>query len=215
MDGDVRMEVRAVQLVIHSNPRKVARIAALTCVAVFAFTGAAFASCPSQPVTTPFSNWGDTNSYFPVPGGSFEGTADDVGWNLNNASLTAGNEPFNVNSPGDSQSLTIDGGGTATSPYFCVDNTMQSLRFIAQQLDPGSDLQVVALVKTWSGIRTVQVGDLADGSFSSWAPTDPMDGGAGQLPADRTVDVALQFSVPGSSGSWQIDDVFVDPYRSG
>jgi hypothetical protein len=209
------MEVKAVPLVIQSHLRKVARIAALTCVAVFGFTGAAFASCPSQPVSTPFSHWGDTNNYFLVPGGSFEGTADDVGWDLHNASLTAGNEPFNVNGPNDAASLTIGAGGTATSPYFCVDNTMQSLRFIAQQVDPGSDLQVVALVKTWSGPHAVPVGDLADGSITSWAPTDPMDGGAGQLPTNRTIQVALQFSVPGGSGSWQLDEVFVDPYRSG
>jgi hypothetical protein len=187
----------------------------LTCVAVFAFTGAAFAACPSQPVTNPFTQWGDTNNYFLVPGGSFEGTTDDVGWNLNNASLTSGNEPFNLNSSSDSQSLTIDAGGTATSPFFCVDSTMQGMRFVAQQVDSGSDLQVVALVKTWRGIRTFPLGDLADGSFASWAPTDSMDGGAGQLPAGRTIQVALQFSVPGGSGSWQMDDVFVDPYRSG
>jgi hypothetical protein len=166
-------------------------------------------------MSNPFSQWGDTNSYFLVPGGSFEGTTDDVGWNLNNASLTPGNEPFDLNSSGDSQSLTIDAGGTATSPFFCVDSTMQGLRFVAQQLDAGSDLQVVALVKMWRGFWTVPVGNLADGSMSSWAPTDPMDGGAGSLPSNRTLQVALQFSVPASSGSWQIDDVFVDPHRSG
>jgi hypothetical protein len=27
--------------------------------------------------------------------------------------------------------------------------------------------------------------------------------------------VALRFRAPVSSGSWQIDDIYVDPYRSG
>ena len=42
-----------------------------------------------------------------------------------------------MNGSGDGQSLTIAGGGSATSPYFCVDNTMTSLRFFAQQVGAG------------------------------------------------------------------------------
>jgi hypothetical protein len=201
---------------IHPRLRAgVLRIAALTCVGVFASTGVAFASCPAQSLSTPFSQWGDTNSYFLVPGGSFEGTSDQVGWTLSGANLTAGNEPFYVDGSGDSQSLTISGGGSATSPYFCVDNTMSSLRFFAQEATAGSDLQVQALVQTPSGSKTVQVADLADGSMSSWAPSDPITGDTSPLQNGATVMVALQFSVPQATGSWQLDDVYVDPYRSG
>ncbi len=190
------------------------RIAALTCVVVFASTGVAFASCPSQPVTTPFTQWGDSSSYFLVPGGSFEGTPDQVGWTLSGASLTPGNEPFYVDASGDSQSLTIAAGGSATSPYFCVDNTMSNLRFFAQEATAGSDLQVQVLVQTPNGVQTYPIADLADGSISSWAPTNPI-GDAGNLPDGETWSVALEFSVPQSAGSWQIDDVYLDPYRSG
>ena len=201
---------------IHSRLRACfLRIAALTCVGVFASAGLALADCPDQSLSTPFAQWGDTNNYFLIPGGSFEGTADQVGWDLNGASLTAGNEPFYVNSSGDSQSLTISAGGSATSPFFCVDNTMSSLRFFAQEATPGSDLQVQALVQTQNGTQTVPVADLADGSMSSWAPTDPIAGDTSSLENGDTVQVALEFSVPQSAGSWQIDDLYVDPYRSG
>ena len=138
---------------------------------VLAAPGIAFASCPTQPVTTPFSQWGDNNSYFLVPGGSFEGTADQVGWTLSGASLTQGNEPFYVNDSSDSQSLTISGGGSATSPFFCVDNTMGSLRFFAQEAAPGGGLHVRALVQTDDGVQTVPIARLLDGSMPSWAPT--------------------------------------------
>jgi hypothetical protein len=192
----------------------VCRLAGLTCLAVLASTGVAFASCPAQTVTTPFTQWGDSNSYFLVPGGNFEGTPDQVGWTLSSASLTPGNEPFYVDGSGDSQSLTISAGGTATSPYFCVDDTMSDLRFFAQETTAGSDLQVQALVQTPNGVQAVPVEDLADGSMSSWAPTQPV-GDTSSLPDGDTLQVALEFSVPQSSGSWQIDDVYVDPYRSG
>jgi hypothetical protein len=195
--------------------RAIFAVAALTCLGVFASTGAAFASCPTQPVSTPFSQWGDSNDYFLVPGGSFEGTAAQVGWTLSNASLTSGNEPFNVNDPGDQQSLTINGGGSATSPYFCVDDTMSGLRLFAQQAGAGTDLYVKALVQNSDGsVTVVPVADLADGSMATWAPTDPL-GGSGHLPTGSSVMVALRFRAPASSGSWQVDDIYVDPYRSG
>ena len=202
--------------VIHRRLRRaIFSVASLTCVAMFASTGVALASCPTQPVSNPFSQWGDSNDYFLVPGGSFEGTSDQVGWTLSNASLTTGNEPFNVNDPGDQQSLTINGGGSATSPYFCVDDTMSSLRFFAQQAGGGTNLRVKALVQNADGsVTAVPVADLADGSMPAWAPTDPL-GGSGHLPAGTSVMVALRFRAPISSGSWQIDDIYVDPYRSG
>ena len=71
-------------LVIHPRVRKtIGRIAALTCVAVFVSSGAAFAAqCPTQSAKQKFSKWGDSSSYFLVPGGSFEGTPAQVGWTL-------------------------------------------------------------------------------------------------------------------------------------
>lgn len=201
---------------IHSRVGAVvSRIAGLTCVGLLASTGVALASCPAQSLSTPFSQWGDTNNYFLLPGGSFEGTSDQVGWTLSGASLTPGNEPFYVDGSGDSQSLTIPGGGSATSPWFCVDNTMPDLRFFAQEATAGSALEVQALVQTPNGVRTVQVADLADGSMSSWAPTQPITGNTGSIPNGVTLSVALEFSVPQSTGSWELDDLYVDPYRSG
>ena len=199
----------------RSPLRVLRRVAALAFVGVLAVPGIALASCPTQPVSTPFSQWGDNNNYFLVPGGSFEGTADQVGWTLSGASLTQGNEPFYVGSSSDSQSLTISGGGSAISPFFCVDNTMGSFRFIAQQIEAGGGLHVYALVQTADGVQTVPVARLFDGSMPSWAPTQPITGDTQDLSDDQTLQVALEFSVHASAASWQIDDVYVDPYRSG
>ena len=203
-------------LVIHPRARTaLGRTLAVTCGVFFAGAGAAFASCAPQPLSTPFSQWGDTNSYFLVPGGSFEGTADQVGWTLDNASLTAGNEPFNVGSPSDDQSLTIDAGGSATSPYFCVDDSMSDLRLFAEQVTAGSDLQVTALVQTPGGTDSVPIADLADGSMPNWAPTQPITGDTSSIPDGDSVMAAVQFTVPASAGAWQLDDVYVDPWKSG
>ena len=203
-------------LVIHPRILKaVRRIAGLTCLVVLAGAGTALANCPVAPASTPFSQWGDSGTYFLAPGGSFEGTAAQVGWTLSNASLTAGNEPFNVNGGNDQQSLTINAGGSAVSPYFCVDNTMSSLRLFARQIAGGNDLRVAALVQTANGVAAYHLGDLADGTMSSWAPSAPITADTSSLADGSTIMVALRFRVPPGAGTWQIDDVLVDPYRAG
>jgi hypothetical protein len=211
------MEVQPLSTLARSRLRvAIARIAALALFGLLAIPGLAFASCPASPVTTPFAQWGDSGNYFLLPGGSFEGTAEQVGWALSGASLAPGNEPFYVNDSGDTQSLTIDGGGSATSPFFCVDNTMTSLRFFAQQTAAGAGLRVRALVQsTDGGVTSVPVARLFDGSMSDWAPTDVIPGDTSSLSDDQTLMVALQFTVRPSAASWQIDDLYVDPYRSG
>ena len=202
-------------LVIHPRVRKtVGRIAALTCAAVFVSSGAALAAeCPSQTGKQKFAKWGDHASYVLVPGGSFEGTPAQVGWTLSNATLTPGNEPFHLNSATDNQSLLINGSGSATSPVFCVDSTMPSLRVFVRQTMAGSDLKVQGLVQTPRSPFAFTVADLADGSEPGWAAvqiTVPTN----RIPKGLSIPAALRFVVPGG-GSWQLDDVYVDPYRAG
>lgn len=129
--------------------------------------------------------------------------------------MTPGNEPFYVNSPTDSQSLTISGGGVATSPVFCLDNTMSALQFFAQEDQMGSDLQVNLVVWRWWHLVTIPIADLADGSISSWAPSSPISLPTGNIPNGVSINAELQFVVPDGQASWQIDDAYVDPYRSG
>ena len=70
----------ALSTFVRSRVRVVARrVMALACLGLFAAPGVAFASCPAQAVSTPFSHWGDANRYFPLPGGSFEGSAGQLG----------------------------------------------------------------------------------------------------------------------------------------
>jgi hypothetical protein len=205
----------SVPLVIHPRVRKtVGRIAALTCVAVFVSSGAAFAAqCPTQSAKQKFSGWGDNSDYFLVSGGSFEGTPAQVGWTLSGATLTSGNEPFHLNSATDDQSLVIGGGGSATSPAFCVDSTMPSFRFFVRQTAPGSDLKVQGIVQTPHGPLSLTLADLPNGSLTSWTAVQ-ITVETNRIPKGFSIAGALRFVVP-ASGNWQIDDVYVDPYRAG
>lgn len=231
--------------VSHPRIRKFAAgITALTAVLLASAGAASAATCQTQPTSTPFAQWGTTSSYFLAPGGSFEGSAPQVGWTLTNASLTPGNEPWHVNSPTDNQSLTINAGGSATSPYFCVDTSMPYFGFFARQVNPGGSLEA-QLVQQSAGGAPVPVGppvpvglaapggwgapaastasaltttvdSLSDGSTPNWTPVPSVQLASElSIAAGQSSQVAIRFSVPGATTSWQIDDVYIDPFRAG
>ena len=203
-------------LVIHPRVRKtVGRIAALTCVAVFVSSGAAFAAqCPTQSAKQKFSKWGDGSDYFLVPGGSFEGTPAEVGWTLSGATLTPGNEPFHINGATDDQSLLIErrwqrhvtgvlrGQHHAELPVL---RTPDRARLGSQAPGCRSDPARPALDDPRRSPRRLAA--VLDRRCRS--PSRP----TGSPRAPRS-SAAMRFLVSGS-GSWQIDDVYVDPYRAG
>ena len=199
-----------------STARRVAAgVAILTGLGLCATTGIAMAAaCPVQASATPFAKWGDTSSYFLAPGGAFEGSASTLGWSLDNASLTIGNEPFRVHAAGDLQSLTIGAGGSATSPSMCLDRTMPYFQFFVRQVTPGSDLRVeLVIADGYAHWPPTTVTALANGSAPVWRPVGRVFLVSGMLPPGLSVDAGLRFEVPGGAGSWQIDDVHMDPYR--
>lgn len=205
--------------VIHPRVRKViTRLAAVTAFGVFASTGVAAANCVQQPTSQPFSQWGDTKSYFLLPGGAFEGGYLPSGWSFWNASPTLGNEPFHVHSAYDTWDVTLAPGGSAISPSFCMDATMPSFRFFAHQTVPGSALKVTLQVSSGTQLVTTltsTVSSLSDGSFPTWAPTGSLNlASLLNIGSSATLTGRLYFSVGTGFGQWQLDDVYVDPYRT-
>lgn len=197
--------------------KRLGRLVALTAAAMFVVPAAAFASsCPAQATTTPFAQWGDNGSYFLAPGGNFESPLAASGWMVNGAERTLGGEPFDVGIPSD-YSLTINGGGVAISPAFCIDDSMPYFRFFAHALGANGNLEVRLVVQTPTGsvsTPVTHVADLAASSMASWAPTSQLDLANGISIANGQTGVArLVFSVAGLS-PWRVDDIFVDPYRT-
>src|SRR5690242_9713299 len=71
------------------------------------------ADCPPQTLVQPFLKWHDHGSYFLAPGGDFEATP--AGWTLAGAAaVVSGNEPYQVNSSSDANSLSLPTGSAAT-----------------------------------------------------------------------------------------------------
>jgi hypothetical protein len=92
---------------------------------------------------------------------------------------------------------------------------MPSIRFFARELTAGSALEVQGVVPTSAGspAMTVTITQVPDGSMAVWGPVSPVVLLTASLPAGASVNGVLRFSVPGAVGAWQIDDIYVDPYR--
>jgi len=171
--------------------------------------------CGDETLTQPFAGFGDRANYKLVEGGSFESGA--TGWTLRRgAKVVSGNEPWKVGGSGHGKSLVLPAGSSAISAPSCVGLAEPTVRFFAKKnrapLLGISTLAVSVYVKTSLGLVVpVPVGVVLGNG--QWKPTPPMLIVANLLPllpGDRTP-VAFQFTPV--LGDWQIDDVYVDPWR--
>ena len=174
-------------------------------------------SCGSQAESQPFAPWGDFNSYTPVPGGNFEQGAS--GWLLSRgAAISSGNESFHVGRAGDSHSLSLSAGSSATSPGSCTSIYHPTVRlFVRNTGSSRSRLVVQALYPgLLGGVQSSTVGQVS--GSSSWGPSPAMtllvNNLLATLSLDQTV-IAFRFTPADSTGAWSIDDVYLDPYFRG
>ena len=206
--------------------RKIGRTVAAAVIATIA--SAAFAStanaglltesatdCVDGPITQPFRQFGDSANYKLLPGGSFE--AGTAAWQLSGgAKIVSGNETYKVGGAGDAKSLKMPAGSRAVSPLTCVGLAEPTLRLFAKRnsalLGLVSTMLVEVQVQTSLGLSLwlpVLPGDLGG---SSWHPTLPLPLLANILPLSQTDRTPVRFRFTPLLGSWQIDDVYVDPY---
>jgi hypothetical protein len=159
------------------------------------------APCTGRVLSQPFAPWGDSASYFPAAGGSFEGGAP--GWSLTGgASVQAGGNPFLSSG----SSLSLPAGSSATSPSICVDLGSPTMRAFSNAQSGYVAVSVLA-----AGL-TLPVGVIT--SRGSWQPTPifiMLANTLGILTPTGTTNVSFRFTAVG--GAARLDDVYVDPYR--
>jgi hypothetical protein len=168
------------------------------------------ASCGKAFIENPFSIFGDDRDYVLAPGGAFE--AKPEGWVLGrDTQLRSENEPWQVRSPSDEQSLRIREGESVTSSRMCVDLDYPTFRlFLARASGSEGQLQVDVIYPNAPGSPVETVGWLSVGQ--DWEVTDDipvLPELGGKLPGGRKV--AFRFTAIGADHL--IDDVYVDPKR--
>jgi hypothetical protein len=172
-------------------------------------------SCSARPTSTPFAPWGDQSSYFLMPGGGFESGAP--GWTLAGSNVVSGNESFFVNAKTDTHSLAIPTGARGVSPTVCVSMGQNTIRlFVKNPGVAGSVLHVQAFVQNpLTGLVLSTGADITGTAGPTvWAPSKPilipnlLGGVLG------TQNLTLMFTTTGTPATWNIDDVYVDPFKS-
>ncbi len=166
-------------------------------------------ACDNAALTQPFAPWGDTSQYKLVPGGSFE--TGSAGWTLaGGARIVGGSEPFGAAGSVGAASVQIPAGGSAQSPFTCVDAAYPTFRFFGRNQGLLSTMLVSVVYRLpLLGQVAVPVGAVA--LSGNWAPSLPMLTASvvtGAL-SKGTTQVALRFTA--LTGRSEIDDVFVDP----
>jgi hypothetical protein len=158
----------------------------------------------------PFAQFGDAHPYYAFQNNGFEsGTS---GWTLSGAATIArDNEPWNVGGGAGRNALQLGPGASATSPAFCINLFDPAGRGFARAVSATGGLQIQVIFHGLTGNLTgiFNVGTLSPGSFGSWAPTDRFSS-ALALPL-LTSSAQIRITNTGRQGSWEADDMFVDP----
>lgn len=164
-------------------------------------------------IAQPFLPWGDDSSYVLTPGGSFDGGA---AWTLSGgARVVAGNEPYYVHSRSDKRSLFLPSGSSAITPAMCFAPGDWHLRlFAVNHGSSSSGLHVTVVVRSLLGVLCILDGGTVS-STSTWQPSGQLQLALTNVTALLgTNAVAFRFTPTGSSAAWQIDDVYLDPFKS-
>jgi hypothetical protein len=165
-------------------------------------------TCPNQTLVQPFLPWLDPGRYVLLPNGSLESA---TGWQLaGGARIVSGNEPWKVNRATDTRSLYLPSGATALSTPLCVTLLHPTLRFFAKNPGSASATLKVEAITEILGIRvTAPIGLL---TASGWQPTVPL-AFLHNLASPVAGKVQFRFTALGQGGKFQIDDVYVDPFK--
>jgi hypothetical protein len=158
----------------------------------------------------PFAQFGDYNSYFPVPNHGLE--SGSTGWTMGpGASVGYGNEPWFVGGFG-SRSLVLRPGASALSPATCISLLDPYVRAFARSSGANNPLrmQVIFYGLTGNLLGLLNVSDQDPADFTEWSPTSSVPSllGAPLL----TTYFRVRFTSLASNGTWQVDDLYVDPW---
>jgi hypothetical protein len=191
----------------------VAAAAGLCLPAASAATGSTLSLLPSCGVKShPFTPWADPDAYCAFPNLGFE--SGRTGWTVTGTTaIAAANEPWHVSGPG-THALQLGPGATALSSPLPISLLDPWMRFFARSTGANGLLHVQVIFRGLLGNLTglLNVGTLSPSSYPSWQPTQRVSSLLALPLGTSSAQVLLTSQA--KSGSWQVDDVYLDPCAS-
>jgi hypothetical protein len=191
------------------RPRVSALIATMIACVVAASSPAtaSAASCSYTQVSDVFAPWDDPAAYTPFQGASFENGAS--GWSWGNGAKIVGSDSNTLLPSAGTHSVEVPGGGTARSPWMCVNSSTPSMRFFLHRVSGTGNLTVTGVVS--SGTNKVTTLTAISAASDTWQPS-PIVWFPSFLTASTT-GINVQFQFTADAGTvFRIDDVELDPY---
>ena len=156
----------------------------------------------------------DINYYTLLPGGSFESGTPP--WALSGgAAIVAGNETSYLNGKTDKRSLYLPAGGSAVTPTTCFALGDWHVRFMLKNVGSSTgavDVQVI-VPSLLGGLLTVLDGGTVKAG-GTWTPSPRVElllSNVTNLLGTKAV--AFRFTAVGRGAAYQLDDVYLDPWK--
>lgn len=205
-------------MLTHDSPARHIKLAGACLLALLALAGfsSSAQACPSAGAEPVFSPWGDKRNYVLAPNGGFE--SGTTGWSLaGGAKVVDGNESYYLHESSDSKSLSLPARSSAGSPPICMAIDTPVFRFMVRNSgDPASKLRIEARYKLLGLLRTNVVSDIVAGP--AWSPSRPISTVLGLSTIVGTLipsAIEIRLTPLDTQGDWQVDDLFIDPFRRG
>ena len=187
---------------------------ALSSTARASLIGTGPASSCDTTASQKFSRWGDSSYYASLLNGGFESSG---AWTLSGgARVVSGNEPFDISGNSrDGHSLLLPAGSSASSGTVCFALGDWHLRFLMRNVGSSSGrLRVQVIVPSLlGGLLSVLDAGTVSGS-GTWAPSPRIAlllSNVTNLIGTRAV--AFRFTPVGLGAAYQVDDVYLDPWK--
>jgi hypothetical protein len=187
---------------------------AVTSTAKAGLLGTGSASYCDPAATKAFAAYGDSANYASLFNGGFEDGS--LGWYTSGgAKVVSGNEPAYISGDrGDSHSLLLPSGSSAYSSTVCFAFGDWHLRFFAKNVGPSNGaLRVQVIVPSLLGVLTILDGGTVSGN-GTWTPSPRLQLALCNVTSLLgTRAVAFRFTPVGYGAAYQIDDVYLDPWK--
>ena len=190
--------------------------------------GLVYSDCGEAKILRPFASWGDRADYVAVDNGSFDYGLE--GWTLKSKPDWAQVVTTKTISGDAGAVLELEKNGRVVSPPICFDETRPHAKMFARlikdqrgRLKDGKIAIKVRYATLPKGkVRTIKIGTIrrkrGERGARRWSPTPEIGTGLGRARKRTMPDENgrrwFQFEIKNKGGgSWQIDDLYVDPRR--
>jgi hypothetical protein len=183
--------------------------AALTALLGPAMPAQAYDDCTTRTTSKAFAAFGDTNEYFPVTNGTFESGSLSPFAVTGGAYIAQENESWRVLGSSHNRSVALPPGATLRAD-FCVQVGEDSFRAFTKSPGAGASLKFDITVRTSLGSSTAN--SRSSSQSRAWEPTARVPLYNVYGPDSRQYVTVLVTN--NGSGTWLLDDLLIDPWRT-